>query len=168
MRILFIILLLQSCSNLSNNIVKEGDFSLTGGFHGEKKWNSTLVFNRYSWFHELTLYYDVMIADIDNSSPFYNWFSASEKRIISACKKKKIVMAYELDSRRVSHFMFEDEVKKVGFDKILTPNFEKSLNLHPDHERQSLQLYKSYVLCGSKDVEKAQVSFPSFKAVNVR
>jgi len=45
---LLIILVLSSCSNMSKNMVQEGEFELVSGVFEEKKWDSTLRFKRLS------------------------------------------------------------------------------------------------------------------------
>ena len=167
MRLIFILSILMGCSNLSKNMVKEGTFTLRGGKHENQTWSESLTFRRYSWFHELTLFYDVMLADIPESSPFYQWFSPSEKRIISSCRQKKIAITYQMDSKKISDGMFEREIKKFGYSKYLVPQFEQSFNMHPDHENQSLQLYKIFVLCSKEDNRVAKVAFPSFREVDL-
>lgn len=168
MNFLMFLFLLVGCSNLSNNLVKEGDFSIVGGVQKNKTWNNSLDFERYSWFHELTLFLDIMATDIDEKSPFYNWFSKSEKKLLSPCKNRKIILLYQFDSKKITKGMFLSEVKKTGFREIRVPEFTKALNMHPDHEKHSLQLYKTFALCSSGPERVAKISFPSFKEVLLR
>jgi len=165
---LITLLALCSCSNLSKNLVKEGEFSVKSGVHHNLKWNENLEFNRYSWYHELTLLFDVMVTSLDEQSPFFNWFSTEEKIMMEKCDDVMIVMTYALDSKKISRRMLLNEIEKFGYEEVLIPTFSKALKLHPDHEKQSLQLYKTTALChkGESDKrEKVSIRFPSYPEV---
>ncbi len=165
---LLILLLLYSCSNLSKNLVKEGEFSIKSGVHHNLKWDENLEFSRYSWYHELTLLFDVMVTSVDEKSPFFNWFSTSEKVQMEQCDDVMIVVSYALDSKKISRRMLSNEIEKFGYEEILIPTFAKSFNLHPDHEKQSLQLYKTTAFCHKGEADKRErvsVRFPSYKEI---
>lgn len=166
-----LMLLITSCSSLSKNMTKSGDFVIKNGNHKDISWDEDLKFDRYSWYHEWTLLLDVMMAEVDKNSSFYNWFSRSEKGLLNRCSDAYITMSYHLDPDRISQKMFLAEMQKLGYEKIITPRFSKAMELHPDHESQSLQLYKSYVLCRERvpSMKLAKtVTLPSFSQVKIK
>jgi hypothetical protein len=148
--------------------VKEGSFSIKSGVHHNQKWGEDLEFSRYSWYHELTLLFDVMVTTVDEKSPFFNWFSSDEKAVLGKCDDVLVVMSYALDSARISRRMFLNEAERYGYSEILIPSFSKAMKLHPDHEKQSLQLYSTTALCHKGEEnkrEKISVRFPSYPEV---
>lgn len=161
-------LLFVSCSNLSKNLVKEGDFSISSGRVGKYKWNDSLNFKRVSWYHELTLLLDMMYVKIDEKAPFYNWFSLDEKTRISNCSEKLLVISYALDSDRLSQVMLRNKIKDYGYEDIAIPHFSKSLKSHPDFERLSLTLYKVDLFCKkSKQVDDMFITFPNYDEIKL-
>ena len=98
---LTILLILTACaSNLSKNFIKEGSHIIKGGFSKNVKWDEKLEFKRYSWFHELTMMFDLMLVDLDENSPFYNWLSDDEKADIAQCNRFQIILLYNLDDKK--------------------------------------------------------------------
>lgn len=165
---LIILLTITSCSNLSKNMVKEGSFSISSGRLGKYKWNDSLVLNRVSWYHELTLLLDVMYVNIDEKSPFYNWFSLDEKSRISSCREKLLIISYALDSNRLSQVMLKNKIKYYGFEDITVTHFATSLKSHPDFERLSLTLYKVDFFCKrSKQVDDMFITFPNYDEIKL-
>lgn len=153
-----------SCSNLSKNLVSEGSFLLEGGVYKDKKWNDNLVFKRVSWYQELTLLYDVIMARVDESSPFYLWFSEHEKRTITECDDFYVSLNYALDPDKISQGMFRAEMEKAGYDEFLLPRFASYLKLHPDFERLALKLYSIYGYCRHKESKgEIKIHFPGFE-----
>ena len=131
-----LILLMASCSSLTKNMTKQGEFSIRSGYHKDISWDDSLTFDRYSWYHEWTLHLDVMMAKVDKNSPFYSWFSRSEKGLMNRCQDAYVTMSYHLDPDRISQKMFLEEMEKMGYKKVITPKFARALELHPDHEKQ--------------------------------
>lgn len=166
--IVLMFFLIASCSNLSKNMVSEGDFSIRSGMIGNFKWDTSLEFKRISWHHELNLLYDVMYVNIDETNKFYNWFSSDEKRRIFECNKKLLVISYALDSERISHPMFKNILKDHGYESYSTPNFARALKTHPDYERNALSLYKVDLFCHKTTVsDDIYIGFPNFREVKL-
>ena len=155
---LVIIFCCLSCGNLSKNMIKQGKTEMRGGTKGSQTWNSDLVFSRYSWYQELTMVFDLLLARVDNTSPFYAWFSQSEKETFSKCADAMVSMTYALDQKKVSHQSFMIEMEKNGYNQLLVPGFESFLKLHPDFNKYSFSLYKVHGYCRpySKGTREAQ------------
>ncbi|EQC45470.1 hypothetical protein [Bacteriovorax sp. Seq25_V] len=163
-----VLLIIASCSNLTKNMVKSGDFSIRSGAMGSKEWDETLKFNRVSWFHELTMLYDLVYTKIDEKSAFYNWFDNDEKRRISNCNEKLITLSYYLDSSRISHTMVKNKLLDQGYEEYSVPNFTRALKTHPDFEKLSLQLYKVNLYCHkSKANAEIYIDFPNFEKIKL-
>lgn len=163
-----LLLLLSSCSNLSKNFTKDGDFVLRGGTFQSSKWKDQLHFKRYSWYHEVTMLYDVILTRIDPRSPFYDWFSNSEKKSLATCSDAYVAFDYSLDSEKISQKMMQNDAKRSGYEKIALPSFKSHLKLHPDVEELSLQLYDVFGYCYKGEISnknKIFVRFPGFNEV---
>ena len=166
--VFLIISFLSSCSNLSKNFSKTGDFHLRGGKFQNTEWNSVMSFDRYSWFHEVTMLYDLIVTRVDPRSPFYDWFSNGEKKTLASCTDAYLVIDYSLDAKKVSKKMLENDAKRSGYEKIVLNSFKNQLVNHPDVEEMSLQLYDISGFCYKGELssrEKVIVRFPGFKEV---
>ncbi|MCK6594790.1 MAG: hypothetical protein L6Q33_06290 [Bacteriovoracaceae bacterium] len=166
--ILIMTLVLASCSNLSKNMTKSGQFIVRNGTYAEKVWNENLVFNRHSWYQEMSLQYDVMLAKLPANSSFNYWFSADELKDVQNCTDFRVVLLYTLDSKKIAHSSFFEQVELANFHKIDIQTFKKQLIMHPDSPEHSLNLYQVYGLCKkTKDLKPMILNFPSFQEVIV-
>ncbi len=168
LRLILAFLLLCSCSNLSKNTIYEGTFDVKSGVHQNVSWEDALVFKRTSWFQEATLLFDLMLVSVDSGSPFYHWFSSDEKSLLGQCEKNYVVLAYALNSKKLSNREFVAQAEDSGFEEIKLPSFKSHLSLHPVFTRQSLRLYKVYGLCQKKAAigqKKLIVRFPGYREV---
>ena len=156
-----------SCSNLTKNIIKQDSRYLRGGVFEKMKWDDSLKFERTSWFHELTLVFDSMLAPIDDQSPFYKWLSKSEKDSLDRCQRSYISVSYAYDSKKISQLMYRDILKKQGLKEVAIPQFKGAFALHQDNEKLSLQLYKIKAFCYDGPKKKLTISFPSFNSVDI-
>ncbi len=156
-----------SCSNLSKNTIKRGDFAIKRGVYKSETWSDSLNFERISWFHELSLNFDLLVTKLDEKSPFMKWFSPSERELFNSCRDHYLVMTYHLDSDRISKRMFYTQMNDQGYKDFLVPNFERAIKLHPDFEFLSLQLYKLTLLCNKIGQGELEVTFPSFNTVKL-
>lgn len=169
--ILLILILasLISCANLSKNFVKKGEFTLRGGVFQNLKWNDSLVFDRYSWFHEATLLYDIMITKIDQKSPFYDWLSKDEKERLGKCDASYIAISYSLDSGKISKKMMENDAKRSGYQRISLTHFKQQFKAHADEF--SAEFYDIAGLCYRGDLrnrENILIRFPGFNEVSIK
>lgn len=168
---IFTLLFLTSCaSNLSKNFIKEGSQSIRGGYSKNVKWDTRLEFKRYSWFHELTMMFDLMITDLDENSPFYNWLSEDEKADVAQCNRFQVALIYSLDDRRISKKDFLIQLEEQGHEQLLLSHFTSNFKLHPDLESMSLQLYDIYGFCKKGIDSKSEISvlFPSFSNLMIK
>lgn len=171
MFLLFAFLAFTGCSNLSKNFIKSGDLTMKGGHFQNQSWRDEISFKRYSWFHEMTMVFDVLLARVPTSSPFYQWFSNPEKSTLNDCRDSYVVMTYHWDSKKVSKSDFLAEAEKAGYEKVDLKNFAAEMRLHPDFESLSLQLYSVFGLCRENNLVNNStffVNFPGFREVNIR
>ena len=154
---------LWGCSNLSKNQVKEGELLVKNGAFSDKIWKESLKFDRYSWYHELTMQFDIMVARFNQDSPFNYWFSKDEIDSLSKCSDARIVLTYVLDSKLIPNAMINEQFSNSGFDHFDLIQFKKHLIQHPDSELNSLKLYKVLGLCKkSLDSKSLIINIPGY------
>ena len=144
--------------------------AISGGYKDQLKWEDRLEFKRISWYQELSLVFDVLITPVSDTSPFQNWFSAGEKRMIAPCKDFYLVLTYALDEKKISEGTFRDQMAKLGYDQWALPDFSAYLVNHPDYERLAMKLYHLHGFC--RVSEKAEqgplvIRFPNFPEKNL-
>lgn len=165
------ILLISACANLSKNQTLTEDFVVRGGKFGNQTWNDSLHFKRTSWYAELTLVYDLLMAQIEEQSPFWQWLSVSEKQTLLACKKHYVVVAYAQDSQKISHSQFKAYAAEAGYSSVALPQFANYMRLHPDFNQNSFHLYTVFGLCldnSSPKRENISLQFPNFTEVLIK
>lgn len=167
--LLLTLLTFASCANLSKNSVKEGPFLVRNGTAADKTWYETLTLNRVSWYHELTLEFDLMLAPIAPQSSFNFWFSKDELEAIGKCGDFKLVLAYSRDTKILPYSYLNEQLDNSGYKKLELPSFKKNFLQHPDSEMNSLRLYQVYGICRPDQNNKPLIfNFPGFseKIVN--
>ncbi len=163
------LILASSCSNLTKNTVKEGTYLIRNGSFANKQWDDDLVFQRTSWYHELTLQFDLMLVPIAPQSSFNFWFSKVELEDVHKCGDFRVLLAYSLDTKIIPYSMLNEQLEIAGYKKIELSEFKKHLLQHPDSEMNSTKLYQVYGICrDSKDLKQLTINFPGFneKALN--
>lgn len=163
-----LLLLLMSCSTMTKNAFMKGDLTLEGGVSRDHRWDDHLVMTRASWFKELTMYFDVFFAHIDDSSPFYSWFSESEKASLKDCVDIIVTSSYAFRPRDISRTMFRDEMAKFGYTPIALNEFERNLRMHPDFARYQMGVYSAHAYC-RKGMQASDIviGFPGFDQVSL-
>lgn len=167
--LLSLLTLCVSCANLSKNTVKEGEFLVRNGTAGAKVWNDVMKFTRVSWYHELTLEFDLMMAPISAQSGFNFWFSPEELEAKNKCSDFKIVLAYSADTKTLPYSHLNEQLDVAGYTKVDMLTFKKHFIQHPDSEMNSLRLYQVYGICRSSTEAKPLIfNFPGYteKVVN--
>lgn len=163
---LILFLALSSCASMSQNFIKEGTTQFNGGRFNDERWSDGLVFERYSWYQELTLLFDLLIAKVDESSPFAQWIGPDERYLWNQCSDPRVAIIYAQDSRRLSRQDFIYRVKKQGGDSFSIPHFRNYLRNHPEFERYSLSLYQVEAIC--MPPEGLSAEFPNFPKKLIR
>jgi hypothetical protein len=159
----FIIFGLIGCSNLSKNQIQDGELLVKNGTYSDKIWKEKLKFDRYSWYHELTLQFDIMVARFNQDSPFNYWLSKDELEWLSKCSDARIALTYSLDPKLISNAMINEQFSNSGFDHFDLNHFKKYLIQHPDSELNSLKLYKVLGLCKKgKDSKSLIINIPGY------
>lgn len=164
-----VFLLGAGCSNLSKNMTKTGTFVVRNGNYADKSWKENIMFDRYSWYQEMSLQYDVMMARLAPNSSFNFWFSADELKEVNECGDFRLVLLYTLDSKRIAHSSFFEQAEAANYQRFEIMTFKKQLIMHPDSTENSLNLYQIYGLCKkTKDLKPIILNFPSFQEVILR
>jgi hypothetical protein len=168
--LIMILVITFSCSsNLSKNLVQDGNLILRNGTFADKSWKEDLIFQRISWYHELTMQFDLMMAHITPQSSFNFWFSKVELDRMTDCYDSRIVMAYSLDTKDIPHSSLYEQFEKSGFSRFELPEFKKNLFQHPDSQINGFRLYHIFGICKkSKDTNPKHLNFPGYleKVIN--
>lgn len=167
--LLSLLTLFTSCANLSKNTIKEGEFIVRNGTAGTNIWNENLKITRVSWYHELTLQFDLMLAPIAPQSSFNFWFSKEELEAIGKCGDFRVVLAYSWDTKIIPYSNLNEQLDLAGFKKLDLNTFKKNLLQHPDSEMNSLRVYQIYGICRPASEHKPLIfNFAGFseKTVN--
>jgi hypothetical protein len=171
MKLILFVLFITSCSGyspLSKNIIKKNRLIIKGGVYEEKKWSGTLIFERTSWFHELSLYFDLLHYRIDTNSQFYHWFSLEDRKNFKGCKEKYIFVTYSLDTKISMEKKFIKQILEGQFEEIKIDNYIANLSHHPDFERFSLNRYSIKGYCKLKPVQNfLWVFLPGFQRISL-
>lgn len=166
---LILLLLSVSCSNLSKNSVQVANMPLRNGTFNDKVWKEDLDFKRVSWYHELTLQFDVLFANISPQSSFNFWFSKEELDQMASCFDSKVVLAYSLDTKEIPYSTLYDQLEKSGYSRFDLMSFKKHLLAHPDSQINGFRLYHIFGICKKEDDHKSLIiNFPGYseKSVN--
>jgi hypothetical protein len=159
-----IILSAVSCaSNLSKNLVQEGKLILRNGTFTDKVWKEDLVFQRNSWYHELTLQFDFMLAPVPPQSSFNFWFSKDELDSMIKCSDSRVVMAYSLDTKDIPYSSLYEQIEKSGYTRFELLEFKKHLLQHPDAQLNAFRLYHIFAICKkNRDSKPLIINFPGY------
>jgi len=163
--ILISLFFIFACSTLDKNLVKADKYYVNGGVYKNLKWEDDLEFNRVSWFKELTLSFDLLYAKVPEESPFYNWFSKSERDMMKTCVDHKVVLTYAWDPMTISREQFFADMEEQGYERLSLPDFHTHVKMHPNFARFNIYLYKTHLLCRKKLMGKSlTISFPGFQS----
>ena len=153
-----------SCStNLSKNLVQNSKLSLKNGTFTDKAWKEDLVFQRISWYHELTMQFDLMLAQVSPQSSFNFWFSKSELDSMIKCEDARVVLAYSLDTKDIPYSSIYEQIEKSGYTRFELLEFKKHILQHPDAQLNGFRLYHIFGICKmTRDSKPLIVNFPGY------
>lgn len=156
-------MMIISCSNLSKNYVEEGNLYLKNGTFADKVWNENLVFQRTSWYHELTLGFDLMLAHVTPQSSFNFWFSKDELDSVAKCADSRVVLAYSLDTKEIPFSTLYEQFERSGYTRFELFEFKKHVLAHPDAQQFGFRLYQIFGICKmSSDQKPLIINFPGY------
>lgn len=159
-----------SCStNLSKNLVQNSKLILKNGTFTDKAWKEELIFQRISWYHELTMQFDLMLAQVAPQSSFNFWFSKSELDSMIKCEDARVVLAYSLDTKDIPYSSLYEQIEKSGYTRFDLLEFKKHILQHPDAQLNGFRLYHIFGICKmTRDSKPLIVNFPGYleKTIN--
>jgi hypothetical protein len=170
--IILVLLIISGCAaHKSYNKTATGRVMLTGGVYKNDSWNENLKFKRLSWYHGMTLYYDLLLWKADLDSPFAKWFSPQEKEFFVKCEKFLVSVAYSADPNKISHVMAREQMKLNGYDDVVINTFANYFKSHPSAVEWKISNYKVMGYCkrapSRLDPNSIQINFPGFKELEV-
>lgn len=169
---LLLLALIGCASYKSYNQTTTGKVVLRGGVHHKEHWDDSLVFKRMSWYHGMTLYFDVLVYQADPASPFTKWFSASEKEFFTKCENLLVTVAYSADPSKISHVSFREQMKLNGYDDVVLNTFSSYMRTHPSVSDWRMENYKVMGYCKRAPSRLATpnlgINFPSFTYLEIK
>lgn len=171
--ILVLLTAIAGCSMYQKNYNKNatGLVDFVGGAYKKEYWNDHLFMKRMSWYHGMTLYYDVIIWNADPDSNFAKWFSAAEKEYFGKCENFLVTIGYSADPTKISHVSFREQMKFNGYDDVVINNFAGYVKAHPSAIEWRLQNYKVIGFCKRSptrmETTNLAINFPGFKQLEV-
>lgn len=161
--------LVSSCSNLSKNSVKEGQYIVRNGTTGSEVWQESWPMTRVSWYHEMTLQFDIITAPLTPQSGFNFWFSKSELEEIHKCSDFRVFLAYSLDTKAIPYSLVNEQIEVAGYKKVDLIEFKKHFMQHPDAEMNSMRLYQLYGICRmNRELKPLIFNFPGFSEKSIK
>jgi hypothetical protein len=170
--ILIIVALLFGCAAHKNyNQTTTGRVVFTGGLYKDEIWNDHMIMKRMSWYHGMTLYYDVVLWKTSPESPFSKWFSPTEREYFSKCEHLIVTAGYSADPTKISHVNFREQMKLNGYDDVVISTFGNYIKSHPSSIEWRFQNYKVLGFCKRSptrmNTSKLAINFPSFRQLDV-
>lgn len=170
--VILVLLAIAGCAaHKSYNKTATGKVYLTGGVYKEDSWDENLKLKRLSWYHGMTLYYDLLLWEAKLDSDFSKWFSAQEKEFFVKCEKFLVSVAYSADPNKISHVMAREQMKLNGYDDVIVNTFANYFKSHPSAVEWKLTNYKVTGYCKRSptrlDPKNIQINFPGFTQLEV-
>lgn len=170
--LLIVLLAVSSCAAYkTHNQTKKGSVILRGGVYEDESWDKALKLKRVSWYHGVSLYYDLLLWRANLDSPFAKWFSPQEKEFFTKCEDFIVTAAYSADPAKISHINAREQMKLNGYDDVVLNNFSNYLKSHPSANDWRLQNYKVIGFCkrapSRHGTDDLIINFPSFKQVEI-
>ncbi|HXH32373.1 MAG TPA: hypothetical protein VNJ01_16350 [Bacteriovoracaceae bacterium] len=166
------LLVIAGCASYKTyNQTTTGKVVFRGGIYQKDSWDNSLKFERMSWYHGMTLYYDALFYKADAASPFSQWFSDSEKEFFTKCDSLLVTAGYSADPAKISHVNFREQMKLNGYDDVVINTFASYLKSHPSANDWRLQNYKIMGYCKRSptrlDTKNLAINFPSFQHLEI-
>jgi hypothetical protein len=163
---------LSGCAAHKNyNQTTTGLVVYTGGVFKKISWDNNMLMNRMSWYHGMTLYYDVIFWKADPESPFSNWFSSTEKEYFSKCESLIVTAGYSADPSKISHVNFREQMKLNGYDDVVISTFGSYIKSHPSSIEWRFQNYKVLGFCkrsvSRTGTSKLAINFAGFRQLEI-
>ncbi|MFP5385399.1 MAG: hypothetical protein ACLGHN_04930 [Bacteriovoracia bacterium] len=170
--VILLLLAVSSCAVYkSYNKTTKGTVNFTGGAYKDQTWDQNLKMKRLSWYHGMSLYYDMLLWKADIDSPFAQWFSPSEKEFFVKCENFLVSVSYSADPQKISHILAREQMKLNGYDDVVVNTFANYLKSHPSAVEWKLENYKVIGYCkrapsrlGTSDL---LINFPGFTELEV-
>jgi hypothetical protein len=147
----FVLLIIVSCSSTPVNRTRTTEVIFKDGVLAANNWKGELKFKRLSWMQGIKLHYDMLYWQVDQNSPFIQWFSADEKEYLLKCFPLVVGVIYAGTPDEFSNPMMKMEMERNGFENVTLTGFGRHLKAHPNYRRWQLQQYRVQGFCRSKE-----------------
>ena len=173
MRLIFLLVFLVGCGSppVNQNYVKRSVAEFSGGVFEKQSWKESFVFNRISWYRELSMIYDFFLTELKPENPFYKWLSPGEQDLAKKCQRFFIGMSYSrsrFNRSLISHRQLKNEMARSGFVDYPLIVFARHMRNHADFLRWTAGYYRINAFCLTDSSRKTiDISFPGFNTQTV-
>lgn len=156
----------------SYNKTSDNTVVFTGGSFKNETWDEFLKLKQVSWYHGMSLYYDMLLWKADLDSNFSKWFSPQEKEFFIKCEKFLVAVQYSADPSKISHVLAREQMHLNGYDDVVINHFASYLKAHPSSVEWKLENYKVVGYCKRAPSlvgkEQVVINFPGFLEVDIK
>lgn len=144
--LIVLVLIFSACSMQSKNIMKTDHYYLTSGIYKVNTWKDSLKFNRYTYYQDLSVKLDIMIAPYERLGNFKQWISNSDQEKITKCSQYYIVMIYDNQGDIFSSSNIFKELL-ANNTQIKSQTFIDNVKRHPTYRIDLLDQYYISGIC---------------------
>ncbi len=155
--VLFLILLSSCASQQGRRPVYDSEVPLKGGRFAEKEWDDKLSFKRVSWYQDATLSYDLLIAELKESSPFINWLG-SNKLKLNQCSHFYITFLYASPTMSNGLYHLRQELMNNELEEVSVVDFAAEVKANRIIQDRNLWEYKVVGWCSKDDSESPKIN----------
>lgn len=163
---LMLLLIISSCGRLSHNLVNSDKMIMRDARINGEDVKTTLNWNRYQWFAQATMHYDLLLAQMDKDSPYFQWFSPQTQKDLLACGRFFISAKYAFLDTAISHGNIRNQFIEQGVEEIVPTDFLVPFRSHYFFFRYALNRYKIVALCQKGD-KPLKLKVQGYKEVTI-
>jgi hypothetical protein len=169
--LIFISMVFIGCSTMgeTSKVVK-GKIFFVGGVDKDGKWDESLEFKRTSWFQKAKMSADILLAEVDNKSPFSRWLGDSRDSLLKSCSQFYVALLYTNDFRTLSRARLTGALKNAGLREVNIPKFKANIQAHLTTNEMNLEKHKVTGFCASSTtpaIKSIWAIIPGFTKVDI-
>jgi hypothetical protein len=145
----------------------ESSVTFRNGVYKDKKWESDLVFERYSWYSDAALNNEILLTEINEESDFYVWLDR-DIPFAKKCSKFYIALVYSSFLAKQKYSYITEQFKKNNINDRLLVDFGEQIKAHQNFIDWSLFDHKVVGLCDNNSPSKAiEITMPGFPSKKI-
>lgn len=136
---------------------------IKGGTSDTKEWSENLKFERYSWYRETVLNYDILLAELNADSNFSEWLGVDLPKI-DKCEKFYVGLFYSKFQADVTAAGLVSQIDLQGYETSLLPDLSDNLKAHPNTGDWQLTNHRVVGICQKDSLQSAiKIKVPGFQ-----